>query len=73
MIMHKMGLEEDTPFIAKFTFGTGLDVKEASVRVHGANSHMPFIKPIRTRSGVYALPIVIVDDLRGGLPLPEDK
>ena len=70
MIMHDDAIGEDTPFIVKITFGK-MEVREASVKVAGRNSHIPFLKPIRTRSGTYALPVVIVDDLRGGTPFPD--
>jgi hypothetical protein len=70
MILHDEFLREDTPFIAKFTFGK-VAAREASVKVAGRGSQAPYVKPIRTQSGIYAMPVVIVDDYRGGMPLPD--
>jgi hypothetical protein len=59
-IMHNEDLSEDTPFIAKIMFGR-MEIREAAVKVAGRNSHMPFIKPIRTDGGVYAMPVHLIN------------
>jgi len=60
VILHDEDLTEDTPFIAKILFGTN-DIREAAVKIAGRNSHMPFIKPIRSDNGTYALPVHLVN------------
>jgi len=55
-ITHNAVLQEDTPFLARITFGL-TDLKETSIKVAGKNSAMPYVKPIRTSTGVYAMPI----------------
>lgn len=55
MIVHDERINEDTPFIIRLTFGK-VEQREATLRVSG-KSGAPYIKPIRTASGVYAMPI----------------
>ena len=60
MILHDEELTQDTPFMAKLVFGV-TEFREASVKIAGRISHMPFLKPIRTADGTYALPTCIVN------------
>jgi len=56
MIKHEGSIGEETPFIAKITYGK-IDLREASIKVAGRSSNTPYVKPVRTASGVYALPV----------------
>lgn len=55
-IRHTDLIHQDTPFQVKLTFGID-SFREVGVKVAGKNTMLPYIKPIRTASGIYALPV----------------
>jgi len=75
-IKHADGLDENTAFTVRLEFGQNADKKEASMDVERRGEHTGFAKVIRYRMPngrvIYAMPAVIVGDLRDQLGKREE-
>lgn len=63
-IVHDESLTDETPFTARLIFGSGQDIREATLDIEPKNQHKPYVKteryPLGNGQFIYADPAYII-------------
>jgi len=73
MILHDKSIDEHTPFDLQMSFGK-TEVRNASITIEDKAAHTSYVRPKKTTSGEYAMPItssdmITLEDGTRGIPV----